>query len=193
MTEIVAIDVDDDGIDEVAVGDEGGGVTLFTGKGARQGLNSWPTAIARLDAGRLTGSDQLVVADLTGVHLLDLGKTTAPFFYTPLLAGLAISLVIAFAAWFIATIPPKPVLRVAARRSVGGRLAEPQPHAAREPGRCRTAARHRRDPAPAYLARLRELRGELADTQAALLKAGQHIQLETFSAPTAAARCPRPG
>ena len=38
-------------------------------------------------------------------------------------------------------------------------------------------------PATAYLARLRELRGELADTQAALLKAGQPIQLETFKCP----------
>lgn len=190
VTEIVAIDVDDDGIDEVAVGDEGGGVTLFTGQGARQGLESRPTAIARLDAGRLTGSDQLVVADLTGVHLLDLSKQTAPIFYTPLLAGLAISLVIVFAAWFIATIPPKPVLRVAAEdQSVEGLQSRNRMlhESLADVERLRGTGEM---PAPAYLARLRELRGELADTQAALLKAGQHIQLETFKCPNCGGALP---
>jgi hypothetical protein len=45
-------------------------------------------------------------------------------------------------------------------------------------------------PAPAYLARLRELRGELADTQAALQKAGQPIQLETFKCPNCGGALP---
>ncbi len=190
VNEIVAIDVDDDGVDEVAVGDDGGGVTLFTGSGARQTLESWNSAIMRLDSGRLTGSDQLVVADASAVHLLDLSKQTAPFFYTPLLAGLIIALVIAFAAWFIATIPPKPVLRVAAEdQSVEGLQSRNRMlhESLADVDRLRGTGEM---PANAYLARLRDLRGELADTQAALQKAGQPIQLETFKCPNCGGALP---
>jgi hypothetical protein len=190
VNEIVAVDVDDDGVDEVAIGDDGGGVTLFTGKGAREALKTWPSAIARLDSGRLTGSDQLVVADQSSLSLLDLGKQSAPFWYTPLLAGLVLSLVIAFTAWFVATIPPKPVLRVAAEdQSVEGLQSRNRMlhESLADVERLRGTGEM---PAPAYLARLRELRGELADTQTALLKSGQRIQLETFKCPNCGGALP---
>jgi outer membrane protein assembly factor BamB len=183
VSDIIAIDVDDDGTEEVVVGDESGGLTIFTGAGHRQGLGGWPSEIAALDAGRLTGSDQLVVADLRTVQLLEVDKQTAPFWYSPLLAGLIVSAIIAFAAWFIANIPPKPVLRVAAEdQSVEGLLARNRMlhESLADVDRLRGTGEM---PAEAYLARLRELRGDLAATQAALQKAGQPIQLETFICP----------
>jgi outer membrane protein assembly factor BamB len=190
VSEIVAFDVDDDGAQEVVVGDEAGAVTIFTGDGHRQSLGSWPSDIARLEAGRLTGSDQLVVADLQTVQLLNLQKQTAPFWYSPLLAGLIVSAIIAFAAWFIANIPPKPVLRVAAEdQSVEGLLARNRMlhESLADVERLRGTGEM---PAEAYLSRLRELRGELAATQAALQKAGQPIKLETFMCPNCGGALP---
>jgi outer membrane protein assembly factor BamB len=190
VSEIVAFDVDDDGAEEVLVGDEGGGVTIFTGDGHRQSLGNWPSAIARLEAGRLSASDQLAVADQRSLQLLSLEKQTAPFWYTPLLAGLLVSAIIAFAAWFVANIPPKPVLRVAAEdQSVEGLLARNRMlhESLADVDRLRGTGEM---PAEAYLARLRELRGELAATQAALQKAGQPIQLETFMCPNCGGALP---
>jgi hypothetical protein len=190
VSEMVAFDVDDDGTEEVLVGDEGGGVTIFTGAGHRQSLGNWPSAIARLEAGRLSASDQLAVADQRSLQLLSLEKRTAPFWYTPLLAGLAVSAIIAFAAWFVANIPPKPVLRVAAEdQSVEGLLARNRMlhESLADVDRLRGTGEM---PAEAYLARLRELRGELAATQAALQKAGQPIKLETFMCPNCGGALP---
>ncbi len=191
VNELVALDVDDDGADEVLVGDEGGGVTLLTGRdGRRHQIELRTSPIARLDAGKLTGSDQLVVADGGGARLLALDKQPAPFWYTPLLAGMLISALIAGAAWFITTIPPKPVLRAAVedqsvegiqsrRRMLHENLADVE--------RLRKAG----EMAPeAYLARLRDLRGELADTDAALQRAGVPVQVATFKCPNCAGTLP---
>jgi outer membrane protein assembly factor BamB len=183
VSEIIALDLDDDGAQEVAVGDEGGLVALFTGRGNRQPLDSWPSAIFRLDVGRLTEADQLAVADASTVTILNVTKQSAPFWYSPLLAGVVVAFIIAFAAWFIATIPPKPVLKVTAEdQSVEGLMTRNRMlhESLADVERLRGNGEM---PSEAYLARLRDLRGQLADTQAALLKAGQNIRLETFKCP----------
>ncbi|MCC6190148.1 MAG: PQQ-binding-like beta-propeller repeat protein [Anaerolineales bacterium] len=190
VSEIIALDVDDDGAEEVVIGDEAGSLTIFTGQGHRQKLASRPSDIARLDTGRLTGSDQLAVADLTTIQLLDVDKQTAPLWYSPLLAGLLVSATIAFAAWYIANIPPKPVLRVTAEdQSVEGLLARNRMlhESLADVERLRGTGEM---PAEAYLARLRDLRGELAGTQAALQKAGQPIRLETVKCPSCGGALP---
>ncbi len=190
VSEIIALDIDDDGAHEVAVGDEGGLVAIFTGRGNRQSLSNWPSAIFRLDTGRLTGSDQLAVADASTVQILNVQKQSAPFWYSPLLAGVIVSFIIAFAAWFIATIPPKPVLKVAAEdQTVEGLLARNRMlhEGLADVERLRGNGEM---PSESYLARLRDLRGQLADTQAALLKAGQNIRLETFKCPNCGGALP---
>jgi hypothetical protein len=190
VSEIIALDLDDDGAQEVAVGDEAGLVAIFTGRGNRQSLGNWPTAIYRLDTGRLTASDQLAVADAGSVQILNVQKQSAPFWYSPLLAGLAVSFIIAFAAWFIATIPPKPVLKVAAEdQTVEGLMTRNRMlhESLADVERLRGNGEM---PSEAYLARLRDLRGQLADTQAALLKAGQNIRLETFKCPNCGGALP---
>ncbi len=184
VTEIAGIDVDDDGQEEVVVGDESGQVVLFQGTGgARQNLEARPSGITRIDAGRLTASEQIVVADGSTVQVLTLSKTEAPFFYTPLLAGLCVSLIIAVAAWFIATVPARPVVRVAVEdQSVEGLRARHRMlhESLADVERLRQSNEM---PGDAYLARLRELRGDLADTEAALQKAGAPVKVETFKCP----------
>jgi hypothetical protein len=83
----------------------------------------------------------------------------------------------------IALIPSKPVLRISAedqsaeslqakRRMLHESLADVE--------RMKQAGEV---PGDAYLARLKELRGDLAETEAALAKAGVKIQPETFKCP----------
>lgn len=184
VTEIAGVDVDDDGAEEAVVGDETGGLTLFAGaSGARHGLPGRPSEIARIDAGRLTGSDQIVVADQNSVQLLSLQREEAPFFYTPLVAGLVISVVIAVVAWFVASIPPKPALRVAVEdQSVEGLLARRQMlhESLADVDRLKQSGEM---PPEAYLARLKELRRQLAEADVALQKAGAQVKPETFKCP----------
>jgi outer membrane protein assembly factor BamB len=184
VTEIAGIDVDDDGAEEVILGDESGAVVLFRGAaGQRQSLLDRPSGITRIDAGRLNEAEQIAVADGGGVQVLTLARQEAPIWYTPLIGGLCVSAIIAVAAWLIATIPPKPVVRVAVEdQSVEGlRTRHRMLHESlADVDRLRNTNEM---PADAYLARLRELRGELADTEAALLKAGVPVKVETFKCP----------
>jgi outer membrane protein assembly factor BamB len=190
INEIAGLDIDDDGAEEVVVGTDDGQVGVFTGRGSRSTLASFDSAIGRIDAGRLSDSDQIAVADGEKVYLMRLTQQSAPFWYSPLAAGLVVSAIIACAAWFIVGIPPKPVLRVAAEdQSVEGLLARNRMlhEGLADVERLRGTGEM---PAPAYLARLRELRRDLADTQAALQKAGQPIQLETFKCPNCGGALP---
>jgi outer membrane protein assembly factor BamB len=190
VNEIAGVDVDGDGIDEVIVGDDAGNVALFKGKGIRASLASHSSAISRIDAEKVTQADQIVVTDASKVTLLSLKKETAPIWYNPLLAGVIVSIVIAGAAWFIATIPPKPVLRAEATdqsaEGLQSRLRMLHESIA-DVERLRQAG----EMAPeAYTDRLRELRGELANTEAALLKVGVKIRPETSKCPNCGGALP---
>lgn len=188
---IVAQDVDDDGQEEAIVGDETGGVTVFSGTaGSRYSVASFPEAITRLDGGRLSDSDQLAIAFGNRVALQSLQKEQAPSWYTPLLAGILLSLVIAGVAWFVATMPRKPTLRLAVedesaegmqarRRMLHENIADVE----------RLKAAGEIEP-QAYLERLRELRSQLAENEAAMQKAGVPVRVETFKCPNCGGTLP---
>lgn len=184
VNEIAAIDIDDDGADEVIIGDDNGEVTLFTGPNAsRHTLLSLSSAITRIDAGRVSASDQVVVADGRNLQLLSLALDAAPIWYTPLLAGVLISGGIVVAAWFVTNLPSKPVLRVTvADQSIESLQA--QRHMLHESlADVERLKQSGEMPPQTYVARLRQLRGEMADTEAALIKAGASIKVETFKCP----------
>jgi len=126
VNEIAALDVDRDGADETIIGDDGGGVTLFAGKsGERYDLNGRPSAIMRIDAEKLGDGRKAVIADANGVHAFALEKENAPFFYSPLIAGVILSAAILVAAWFIASMPEKPAEKIAIEdQSSEGLLAQ---------------------------------------------------------------------
>nr|MBA3532755.1 hypothetical protein [Ardenticatenales bacterium] len=127
--------------------------------------------------------DQIVVADGSDVRLLSLAQVTAPVWYNPLLGGALASLLIAGLAWYLATMPTRPTLRVAAEdQSVEGLMARRRMlHES-----IADVERLRRDgemTPDAYLARLKQLRHDLADTNAALVKSGASIKPETMACP----------
>ncbi|MEW5872306.1 MAG: PQQ-binding-like beta-propeller repeat protein [Chloroflexota bacterium] len=185
VTEIAGVDVDEDGAEEVLIGNELGNVVLFVGKtGARYNLLSPGSSIMRIDVGRLTASRQAAVADAGKVQVISVEYNRLPGFnFIPLLVGLLISLVIAVAAWFIATNPPKPAVRVdiqdqspeslqAQRRMLKESIADVE--RLRQSGEMASGA---------YLARLKELRGQLADNETAMRQAGVSFTAETFQCP----------
>ncbi len=183
--EIAGLDVDGDGAEEVLIGDGAGGVELFAvGTHSRNKLLSLSSSIARIDVGRLTAGRQVAVADQSSVHVFNVEQSRLPGFnFSPLLVGLVISLVIAVAAWFIATNPPKPALKVAIedqspeslqaqRRMLKESIADVE--------RLRQTGEMTSD---AYLARLKDLRGQLANNEAAMKQSGVAFTPETFQCP----------
>jgi outer membrane protein assembly factor BamB len=191
VNEIAGVDVDDDGAEEIIIGDEAGGVTLFRrATGDRHGLMMQSSAIARIDAGKLTGSDQIAVADGNTVQLLSLQKSDAPFFYTPLVAGIVVSIIIFAAAWFIGTLPDKSALRVAIEDHSSAGLLSRRRMLHEGIADVERLKQSGEMPPEAYLARLKELRGQLADTEAALAKAGASIKTETFKCPNCGGTLP---
>jgi hypothetical protein len=185
VTEISGVDIDGDGAQETIIGDDSGEVVLFTGKnGERTNLMSRNSGIARIDEGRLGGSRHVVIADYSQVQAISVDlDTLPPLRFTPLLVGLIISAVIAVTAWFIATAPAKQARRVAIedqsaenlraqRRMLKENIADVE--RLRSSGEMTSGA---------YLARLKELRSQLADNEAAMKKAGVPFTPETFACP----------
>lgn len=100
-----------------------------------------------------------------------------------MLGGLLACLVIAGVAYFLASMKPAPIVQVSAaqmtveaQRARRRMLHENIQDLKRMEGRSEVSG-------TAYLARLKELREQLADTNAALIKLGDPIKVETFSCP----------
>ena len=190
VTEIAQVPVDKGGANDTIIGDDSGGVTLFDASGGQHGLAQQSTGITRIDAGKLTGADQIAVADGSGVRLMTVAKESAPIWYSPILVGLLVSLIIAVVAWFIATQPAKPVLRAQAKdQSIAGLQAEYKMlhENIADVERLKQSGEMTPD---AYLARLKELRGQLAENEAALQKAGAPVKIETFKCPNCGGTLP---
>ena len=191
VTEIAALDVDKDGADETIIGDESGGVVLFAGQsGERFGLDGHPGAIMRIDTEEFGDGRKVVVADDAQVSVYSIEKESAPFFYSPLVVGLLISAAIIVAAWFIASMPQKPAEKIAIEdQSVEGLQAQRRMlhESIADVERMKQAGEV---PPEAYAARLKELRAELADNDAALKKAGVKIAVETFKCPNCGGTLP---
>jgi outer membrane protein assembly factor BamB/flagellar basal body-associated protein FliL len=191
VTEIAGLDIDQDGAEETIIGDESGGVVLFAGKtGERFGLDGHAGAIMRIDAAKLGDGRKVVVADSDAVTAYAIEKQSAPFFYSPLIVGVILSAAVLVAAWFIASIPDKPAQKIAIEdQSAEGLLAQRRMlhENIADVERMKQSGEM---PPEAYLARLKELRGDLADNEAALLKAGVKIQAETMKCPNCAGTLP---
>lgn len=192
VTAIDSFDLDKDGIEEIFIGDDSGGVAIFYGEGSQASLRSLGTRIQRMDNGKLADGRQLVVASTNSVELdsIDLQSATAVFRFVPLLVGGIISLVIIIMAWFITNMPEKPVVRMtigdksveglqARRRMLKENIADVE--------RVKSAGEIHPD---AYLARLKDLRAQLAETEAGLIKDGVGIKPETVVCPNCGGTLP---
>ena len=184
VTEISGIDVDGDGAEEAVLGDDSGTVAVFTGDGTRNNLENHSTGIMRIDVGRLNGERYVVIADLNDVQVNKVNFNSIPGFqYTPLVVGLIVSAVILIIAAILASIPQKPELKIsfqdkskesleAERRMLKESIADVE--------RLRKSGEVTGD---AYLARLKRLRGDLAENETAFKTQGFPIKVETIQCP----------
>ena len=184
VTEIAGIDVDDDGKEEAVIGDDNGKVAIFTGDGSRNNLPDRSSGIARVDVGKLGSERYVVVADLNEIQVNKVSFNSLPGFqYAPLIVGLVISAVILVIAAILASIPKKPEMKMsfqdtsresleAQRRMLKESIADVE--------RLRKAGEVTGD---AYLARLKRLRADLADNEAAFKAQGYSIKVETIQCP----------
>ncbi len=184
VTEISGLDINEDGKQEAVIGDEAGNVAVFTDSGSRNNLDKHSSGIARIDIGKLNGERYVVIADGSEVQTSKVTISSIPGFkYTPLIVGLIISAVMLIIAAILASIPPKPEMKVsfqdksresleAERRMLKESIADVE--------RLRKSGEVTGD---SYLARLKRLRGDLADNESAYKTAGYPIKVETFQCP----------
>jgi len=184
VTEISGIDINEDGKEEAVIGDDSGDVAVFTDTGARNNLPKHDSGITRIDIGKLGNERYVVVADYNQVQADKVNFSSIPGFqFTPLVIGLILSFVMLIIAAILASIPPKPEMKLslqdkskesleAERRMLKESIADVD--------RLRKSGEMSGD---AYLARLKRLRGDLADNEAAYKAAGFAIKVETFQCP----------
>ena len=184
VTEISGLDIDEDGKQEAVIGDELGNVAVFTENGSRNNLPKHSSGITRIDIGKLGSERYVVIADGSEVQVNKVNFSSIPGFqYTPLIVGLIVSGIILIIAAILASIPPKPEMKVSFQDSSKESL-EAQRRMLKESiadvERLRKSGEVTGD---AYLARLKRLRNDLADNEAAYKKAGHPIKIETFQCP----------
>jgi outer membrane protein assembly factor BamB len=183
ITEVAAMDADGSGKDVVAIGDDSGVVTFFDAKGLKLTSLSYAAPINRMATGKIAGQRQFLVADASQVRAVTLSKQTAPFWYSPLLAGLLACAVIAVGAYFIGSMRPAPPLQISAEQMTveAQKARRVMLHESINDLKRMQAAGE--IPSDAYLARLKDLRGQLADAEANLIKLGVPLQAETITCP----------
>ncbi|HNK63393.1 MAG TPA: VCBS repeat-containing protein [Anaerolineales bacterium] len=184
VTEIAGLDINEDGKQEAVIGDEAGNVAIFTDNGTRNNLPDHSSGITRIDIGKLGNERYVVIADGSEVQTHKVNFSSIPGFqFTPLIVGLIVSAVIPVIAAILASIPAKPEMKLslqdksresleAERRMLKESIADVE--------RLRKAGEVSGD---AYLSRLKRLRGDLAENEAAFKSAGHQVKAETFACP----------
>ncbi|HNC08290.1 MAG TPA: PQQ-binding-like beta-propeller repeat protein [Anaerolineales bacterium] len=184
VTEIAGLDIDEDGKEEAVIGDDSGKVAIFTDNGTRNNLPEHSSGITRIDIGKLGSERYVVIADGNNVETNKVNFSSIPGFqFTPLIVGLIVSAVILVIAAILASIPAKPEMKLslqdnsresldAQRRMLKESIADVE--------RLRKAGEVSSE---AYLARLKRLRGDLAENEAAYKTAGFQVKAETFACP----------
>ncbi len=184
VTEISGIDVNGDGKEEAVIGADSGEVAIFTGNGSRNNLATHSSGITRIDVGKLGTERYVVIADGSEVQAEKINFNSIPGFqYTPLVVGVIVSAIILVIAGILASIPKKPEMKVsfqntsresleAQRRMLKESIADVE--------RLRKSGEVTGD---AYLVRLKRLRADLADNEAAFKTQGYPIKVETIQCP----------
>ena len=186
VTEIAALSMGETGKDVVAIGDETGVVTFFDAKGRRLVTRSYAAPINRMTTGKFGGQWQFIVADGAQVRAMELsvsGGGRSLLWASPLLGGLVACAIIAGVAYLIASMKPAPALQLSAEQmTVEAQKARRimLHEAINDLRRMKQAGEV---PPEAYLARLKDLRAQLADAEANLIKLGVPLTVETIACP----------
>ena len=184
VTEISGIDINSDGKEEAVIGAESGEVAVFTDTGSRNNLSTHNTGITRIDVGKLGNERYVVIADGSEVQVNKVNFNSIPGFqYTPLIVGVIVSGIILLIAAILVSIPKKPEMKVAFQNTSRESL-EAQRRMLKESiadvERLRKTGEVTGD---AYLARLKRLRADLADNEAAFKAQGYPMKVETIQCP----------
>ena len=184
VTEISGIDIDGDGKEEAVIGADSGEVAIFTENGSRNNLSTHNTGITRIDVGKLGTERYVVIADGSEVQVEKVNFNSIPGFqYTPLIVGVIVSAIILLIAGILASIPKKPEMKVSFQNTSRASL-EAQRRMLKESiadvERLRQSGEVTGD---AYLARLKRLRADLAENEAAFKAQGYPIKVETIQCP----------
>ncbi len=183
VTEIASMDAQGTGKDVAAIGDDGGAVTFLDASGRKLLVQLYSAPINRMTTGKVGGERQFLVADASRVRALTLNQKRAPLWSSPLLGGLLACVAIAIVAYAIASMKPAPTLQLSAEQmTVEAQKARRimLHESINELKRMKAAGEV---PPEAYLARLKDLRAQLADAEANLIKLGVPLTAETIKCP----------
>jgi hypothetical protein len=183
VVEIAAIDMDDDGRNEILAGNNEGKLAVYDYQGDSLQSESFAGEITRLDTGKLTDEDQFAVAAGREVSLLQMELTKAPFWYNTLVAGLIACLAIAAGAWALTNIALAPKLQYSAEDMTIEGLRAKRKMYLESLHELRKAHQAGEIPAESYLARSKELRGQVAQAEAEMMKLGASIKPEMMKCP----------
>ncbi len=184
ITEIVSLDAEGSGGRHiVAIGDEYGELSFFDASGSKLLSRTYSAPINRIATGKLGGERQYIVADAGQVRALKLSRESAPFWYTPLLAGLLACVVIAVVAFIIGSIKPAPALQISAEQMTVEAQKARRIMLHESINDLKRMKQGGEVPPEAYLARLKDLRAQLADSEANLIKLGVPLHAETITCP----------
>ena len=183
VSEIATIDIDDDGRQEVLVGNDSGKLAIYDRQGNSVQSKSFAGEITRLDTGKLTDEDQFVVAAGEEVSLLQMELTKAPFWYNTLVAGFIACLAIAAGAWAVTNIAPAPKLQYSAEDMTIEGLRAKRKMYLESLHELKKAHQAGQVPAESYLARSKELREQVAQAEAEMMRLGASIKPEMMKCP----------
>jgi outer membrane protein assembly factor BamB len=183
VSEIATIDMDDDGRDEILAGNNEGKLAIYDHQGYSVQSKIFTGEITRLDTGKLTGEDQFVVAAGREVSLLQMESAKAPFWYNTLVAGFIACLAIAAGAWAITNIAPAPKLQYSAEDMTIEGLRAKRKMYLESLHELKKAHQAGQVPAESYLARSKELREQVAQAEAEMMRLGASVKPEMMKCP----------
>ena len=180
VTDIAGLNTGSSSRDLVVIGDDGGMVTFFSAAGGLLGTRALQAPINRFGSAMLNGQLVLLAADAAQIHGLQLTLSRS---YLPLFIGLLVSLVLAGGAYAILSIrPAPPVVINAEQMSVEAQQARRMMLHEAINDLKGLQAKEQIEP-EAYLERLENLRSQLAEVTANLIKLGAPVKAETFACP----------
>jgi WD40 repeat protein len=184
VTEISGIDVDGDGKQEAVIGADSGEVAIFTENGSRNNLSTHNTGITRIDVGKLGTERYVVIADGKEIQVEKINFNSIPGFqYTPLVVGVIVSAILLVIAAILASIPPKPEMKVSFQNTSRESLEAQRRMLKESIADVERLRRSGEVTGDAYLARLKRLRADLAENETAFKTQGYPIKVETIQCP----------
>jgi hypothetical protein len=168
----------------VLFGDEFGGVTAYSPEGKQLFNFDVSGEVLRLEEGRLGRNRGVVVSDGREIIFYTFASETAPFWYTPIVAGLIACLIVAGVAYFLMNnLQPAPTLQVSAQQMSVEAQKAPRRMLHESINDLNMMQEQGSLADSAYLARKKQLREQLAPANQNLLTLGESIQPETITCP----------